>query len=170
MGMDIGKDGSIGRPYHGHQVAGLTRKQLTAMGPGQLDRGIVIKVPGPNDTGGGNTVPVYVGSVAHLDVYEGSRNDEGGRVWQVKVSDYAEVLASEAGEKDAEALRLVSQFLSLCPDGSTLSAISEKTKVSRDRLKRLLPTDQIVEAQVPDRGSKNKTRTGYKLAQKEKAA
>lgn len=107
-------------------------------------------------------------SLSHLDINEGSRQDEGGRVWQVKLTDYATVLVSEASAQDTDALRLVAQLLDLCPDGLTLSAIAEKTKIRRERLKRLLPNDQIAECQVSDRGSKTKTRPGYKLAHPKK--
>jgi hypothetical protein len=61
--VDIGHDGTLQEPIHGHAVVTTTSSALAVSGinPGRITRGILIRAPGPNDVGGGNTAVVFLG-------------------------------------------------------------------------------------------------------------
>ena len=61
--VDIAYDGSLQAPIHGHAVVTTTSSPLAVQGlaTDRITRGILVRAPGPNDLGGGNTAIVFVG-------------------------------------------------------------------------------------------------------------
>ena len=64
--VDIGHDGTFQEPIHGHVVVTTTPCPLAVSGinPARITRGILIRAPGLDDVGGGNTSVIHIGSSA----------------------------------------------------------------------------------------------------------
>ncbi len=91
------------------------------------------------------------GSVGHssawgLDVFEGSPEDEGGRVWETKVQDASEVQATKREfrskakamiERATRAARYdrVWEYFRSHPDGATKTEVRNKTGINAERVK-----------------------------------
>jgi hypothetical protein len=64
--VDIGREVSDQEPLHGHAVVRITGVPLAPAGiaRNRINRGIMVRAPGPSDDGGGNTAIVFVGGSA----------------------------------------------------------------------------------------------------------
>lgn len=107
-------------------------------------------------------------SLSHLDVDEGSRHDEGGRIWRVNLTDYATALAAEKqtakNAKDESDIELIVECLSGDSDGLSFSALRAATRFRFDKLRRLLELAPVDKIEVPHPQSKNRMIEGYRLA------
>ncbi len=99
----------------------------------------------------------------HLDIEERSLSDEGGRVWiPTLVSDQEEIAEVKASEDDKD-ITAIRAILAAHPKGLTLSSLAVRSQLGRERVSSLLPFEDIVAGQVPNRGSKTKTIPGFLL-------
>jgi hypothetical protein len=116
------------------------------------------------------------GSAGHSGLYgltvnEGSRNDEGGRKWELQLLDHH---AENQRIADSD-IRAVRELLEKHRSGLTINAIQKATQIPRGRVTKALAAPEFSKALVPPGGKKKKRVAGYILVReatrtREKAA
>jgi replicative DNA helicase len=104
------------------------------------------------------------GSAGHsglfeLTVSEGSKDDEGGRKWELQIVDH-QAEKQRMAESDVRAVR---ELLEKHRAGLTVNAIQKATQFSRIRVKRALGAAEFMQALVPPGGKKKTPVAGYAL-------